>query len=130
MTLVILGIDQKTGEAHYRNAGHTPLMWMNNRINTVIEGGSPLGFDAIPNLGRRQFRMQEGDRIFIYSDGLVSNRTGEGKKITWKVLSGKLREFAEPEDLIAELRPFVDNFIRDRENDDTACIALHFLRRG
>ncbi len=129
MTLAILGIDLSTGEVHYRNAGHTPIYWISDeRIHTVIEGGSPLGFHQTPRLGKRQFTMHEGDRIFIYSDGLLSNQDGEGQKVSWKILRDKLAQFPEPEALIAQISQFIDGFVRDTDSDDTACIAFRWRK--
>jgi hypothetical protein len=79
-TAVIADIDLDTGWLSYANAGHPPpALVRDSRIVRLLDGGRrlPLGLpDDAPQLGR--VRLQPGDRVLFYTDGITEARSPDG----------------------------------------------------
>lgn len=93
MTAFSMVVDTKTGAATYSNASHNPPLFLPGGL----AGGSnqPFSKDQLvpfmealgPRLGEKveadyhdkSFQLEEGDYLFIYSDGLVEQENDEGK---------------------------------------------------
>lgn len=71
ITLVYIVIDPVTRIAAMANAGHQlPVLFSNNKVeNILLEPGLPLGVKKF-EYKDRSCKMNSGDKIFIYSDGV------------------------------------------------------------
>lgn len=61
-------------EALYSGAGHPPLLlWRNaaGRVGELSENGLLLGFRSNEKYANGQFPVEPGDRILLYTDGVV-----------------------------------------------------------
>lgn len=81
VTLFIAELDPITGEFEYINAGHNPPLVARN-IDTVEElgsGGFPLGIMPNCNYELGKTKLEKGQALVIYSDGVseANNPTGE-----------------------------------------------------
>lgn len=66
-------LDLKSGEVQYVNAGHNPpvLITKDDELKSLESGGSiPLGLVADYVYKEQQLRMEAGDKIFAYTDGV------------------------------------------------------------
>ena len=81
-TVAYLLINMRDRTVRVSNGGHHPLMIIDQDGNVTekgIAGGTPLGI--IPNAPYQQeeFSLNIGDRVFLYTDGLVEPRNPEGE---------------------------------------------------
>lgn len=80
MTCVALIIDSESGQGVVCNAGHhSPLLHRkkNNEISIVSSRGDILGLasslETLPTIQIKPFTMNSGDRLLMYTDGLIEN---------------------------------------------------------
>jgi serine phosphatase RsbU (regulator of sigma subunit) len=82
VTLFLCVIDAATGEASYCNAGHNPalLVRASGEVLPLAAMGTVLGI--LPDLGyqEQRFRLEPGDLIAIYSDGVTEATNGEDEE--------------------------------------------------
>jgi len=72
-TMLYMIINIKTGLLQFSRAGHHPPMILrtNGEIEIPQEGGLPLGWDFLRKDPIIKIQLQPGDRIFMFSDGLI-----------------------------------------------------------
>ena len=88
--------DPASGELVYSNAGHTaPIVYRANEKKCVplkVAGGMPLGFLASPSYETGGTKLNVGDKILIYTDGLKEVVLPSGEMAGEK----RIIEFMEP----------------------------------
>jgi serine phosphatase RsbU (regulator of sigma subunit) len=81
VTLFFGVLDPRTGELAYSNAGHNPpyLLRANGEIAPLEGGGPPLGILPAMRYEEEHARMEPGDVLLLYSDGVTEafNPAGE-----------------------------------------------------
>jgi len=73
-TAAYLRLDRARGEALILNAGHPPVIHFsqgNGNPRVLQESGDVLGSFADATFGRASVNVQRGDRVFLFSDGLL-----------------------------------------------------------
>lgn len=128
MTMAIVGIDLQTGLCHYLNAGQTPLIHVGQTARLLMVRGNVLGFEKDPQFNTKTFTLLPGERLFLYSDGLVENRVAEGRRTRVTDFYQLLETTPSPHQVIAALEASVRTLQHTHERDDTCC--LHFLWHG
>jgi serine phosphatase RsbU (regulator of sigma subunit) len=127
MTMALIGIDLQSGRGHYRNAGQTPVLWFQgHETHAILDGGSPLGMHAGGRFGQRSFQLTPGDRLILYSDGLVENRHPGAAPAGHKLLREIGRSTPSPEEALGRIKTYVDGFVTDAKRDDVACVAFRY----
>jgi serine phosphatase RsbU (regulator of sigma subunit) len=128
MTMALIGIDLQSGRGHYRNAGQTPVLWFQgHETHAILDGGSPLGMHAGGRFGQRSFQLTPGDRLILYSDGLIENRLPGAAPAGRKLLKEIGSSTPSPHEALSQIRAYVDSFVADAKRDDVACIAFRYL---
>jgi phosphoserine phosphatase RsbU/P len=78
-TIIYLLFNTRDFSFRYCCAGHPPLVHLTSegKVNLLNTGGPPVGMDGTWNEG--EGRLESGDRLFFYTDGLTefSNEGGE-----------------------------------------------------
>jgi sigma-B regulation protein RsbU (phosphoserine phosphatase) len=75
VTLVVGMVDQETGEVRVANAGHCPVIVVDDGKSQLLEPENPpVGIDAEPRYPELSVKIQENIRILAFSDGLVDPR--------------------------------------------------------
>jgi sigma-B regulation protein RsbU (phosphoserine phosphatase) len=80
-TAVLAELDLDTGSLRYINAGHpAPLLLRNGRLVRSLDGGRrlPLGL-GYPSTEAGQERLQPGDRLLLYTDGITEAGAAVGE---------------------------------------------------
>ena len=95
-------LDRATLELRYCNAGHNPpfLQRADGRIEVLHHGGLLLGVFEDPRLEEGMVRLEPGDRVVCYTDGVTEARSPAGEFFGEERLEELLR--ALPDDLPAE----------------------------
>jgi len=82
LTLFIGILDSERKELRYVNAGHTPplAIHQDGRVDHLTPGGRPPGL--LPGGGYQEgtVKLEGGDSLFLYTDGLVEAEDGEGQE--------------------------------------------------
>jgi GAF domain-containing protein len=67
------------GRLSYCNAGHLPPLHVSgHRVRALAGHGLPLGIDESPGYGEGELRLDAGELLFAYTDGLIeARRRGE-----------------------------------------------------
>lgn len=131
-TLVYGLLNQESGRATMVQAGHPyPLRWDNNRgeINRIGAGGFAVGM--LPGLGfdTVSFDIRPGDRLFVYSDGIVECADPAGELYSLERLESFLAENAhcQTPQLISALKAELQDWRQNDQFDDD--ISLLILER-
>lgn len=97
MTMLCLSLDSRTGRLRVANAGHTfPYLWMAGEQGWgMIEvEGVPLGRVVEPRYQPVTFDLVPGDRLFLYTDGLIEQETPQGEALGYERLEDLLYQIA------------------------------------
>lgn len=80
-TLCYLLIDLASGTVRYSSAGHPPalLLRADGSSSRLEEGGSPIGIGGHQRFGEGTVSLTAGDRIYLYSDGIIEQAAPEGE---------------------------------------------------
>lgn len=92
-TLVYGVLDVSTGEGRFVQAGHASPLWLGREgeVEMLGEGGFPIGLIDDPGYEDIHFRLEPGDRLFLYSDGLTEAVNPAGQVYGEQRLSDFLR---------------------------------------
>jgi sigma-B regulation protein RsbU (phosphoserine phosphatase) len=93
-TAVYAYLDGANRAACYSAAGHPPPLLWRNRTQTLLplrEGGLLLGVRSNETYPEQKLLLEPGDRLLIYTDGLVEATSPEGLEFG----STRLEEFVE-----------------------------------
>ncbi len=77
-TITYLLIDIATGQVRYCNAGHPPpaLLRADGTLETLRAGGGLIGLGDLGTFNEGVVRLDPGDRLFLYSDGIIEYDSG------------------------------------------------------
>lgn len=82
MSMFLMSIDLNTGKTYTLNAGHRlPFVYRNkeNKVRMFTGGGEVLGVSKNPQHQVVERQLDDGDMVFLYTDGIVENE-GEGQQ--------------------------------------------------
>ena len=85
VTALVVIVDSSTHEVIAASAGHRPIvMWRQGKTATINPNGIALGLDVGPvfdkTMEEKKFSLQKGDRIVLYTDGVISAADGSGEQ--------------------------------------------------
>lgn len=128
-TIVYLLLDTTTGQLNYCNAGHPPplLLHADGRLETLETGGGIVGLSGMLPFAEEGKRMEPGDTLLLYTDGLpeYEDASGEcyGQERLAALLPGLRR--LEPGALVEEVHGAMMRFGHNRPvQDDVALLAI------
>jgi sigma-B regulation protein RsbU (phosphoserine phosphatase) len=96
MTMICLCLDSAGGLLHYANAGHVfPYLYRRagGEWQSLEALGLPLGRVAEADYQNATVSLEVGDRLFLYTDGLVEERTPDGEPFGFERLEQRLEEY-------------------------------------
>ncbi|MBJ6127107.1 PP2C family protein-serine/threonine phosphatase [Microvirga splendida] len=118
-TMILGEIDPRSRRASIIQAGHpSPLVIRSDGAVEVIgEGGFPVGMLPAASYDRLEFDLDPGDRLFIYSDGLVEAEGQDGEQFSEGRLRTLVREAAA--DPSSVLLGRLDDVLRNWRGSET-----------
>jgi phosphoserine phosphatase RsbU/P len=74
-TITYLLLDISTGRLRYSNAGHPPplMLRQNGAMEMLPTGGTIIGLGGVVPFEEGEVRLEDGDRLFLYSDGITEH---------------------------------------------------------
>ena len=133
-TAVIAELDPLTGALAYVNAGHNPpvLRRADGAIEWLTTGGLPLGVQANIAYESATVSLRPGDRLVIFTDGVVEAQDSHGREYGDARLAALLED-ARLEDAagtLERLMSSVDSFVGTApRSDDITCLVMRFQGR-
>lgn len=98
MTMFVVVLDTQTGELRYANAGHQ-FAYVYRPITGQLEaleiGGLPLGKDPGAQYAVAATELDVGDRLFLYTDGVVEEMDDQNEQFGYDRLESVLMQFGE-----------------------------------
>jgi len=88
-TLSITVLDEESGEIDFSNAGHSPLLYFNNKeglFTPIDTQGLPVGVEAKEVYIKKTIKMVKGDIFVLYTDGLPETRSENGSLYSLDIL--------------------------------------------
>jgi sigma-B regulation protein RsbU (phosphoserine phosphatase) len=130
-TAVIAELDPASGALAYVNAGHNPpaLRRGSGRIESLETGGLPLGIQAGAGYETGELTLTRGDRLVVYTDGVVEAQNARqeeyGEARLMELLRGGAEESAA--ETLRRMLSSVDAFVGDAARfDDVTCLVLRY----
>src|SRR5262250_408795 len=135
VTAAYLFVDLENGTLKYAGAAHPPLpLWQAKlgRATEYVENGLMLGPFANSSYSSVSFPMEQGDRVVLYTDGLVEAKNSAGKEFrvehVRQILESKhglpLGRFADT--LLYELSHWSEHAIGSSQSDDITLLVIDF----
>jgi sigma-B regulation protein RsbU (phosphoserine phosphatase) len=122
--------DPASGLLAYCNAGMEPPVLMRRTVpgrQVLRKGGPVLGVE--PDVAYREgtVRLEPGDRLFLFTDGLTEQRSPEGEFFDAERLLAVVEGGAEshPAAVLEHVFATVDAFGHRRRSDDQTAMLLH-----
>jgi serine phosphatase RsbU (regulator of sigma subunit) len=118
-TMILGEIDPRSRQASIVQAGHPPPVVIRSEglVDMIGEGGFPVGMIPAASYERLDFDFGPGDRLLIYSDGLVEAEDQAGEQFSEARLRRIVRENAM--DASAALLDRLDVAVRNWRGSET-----------
>jgi len=133
VTLFLIIIDPRNGTAKYASAGHPPPLLINAPNDTSrwleSEAGYPLGIVDQATFTESELRLEPGDTIVIYSDGLTDAQNRANAMYGEDRIEQALKRCAgrPGEELLLALREDAERHMDGRDPiDDMTIVVLRF----
>jgi sigma-B regulation protein RsbU (phosphoserine phosphatase) len=135
VTAAYLFVDLDKGIVKYAGAGHPPLLlWQEKlgRVSECVENGLVLGLFADPSYSSVTFSPQRGDRIVMFTDGIVEAKNSGGSEFgvdrVRQILESKhdlpLGRFVDT--VLYRLSAWSEHAIGSSQSDDLTLLAIDF----
>ena len=145
MTFFVGLLDLEQNKFIYSNAGHLPpaLLPIASKdpriqgrlpIKNLGAPGSLLGMDPDSTFTDQEIELKDGDRLFIYTDGLIenystNNKNPFGKKRLYDALIAN-RDLAAKDFLSSVIKSYADHIAGELPADDTTLVVIDWKRHA
>jgi serine phosphatase RsbU (regulator of sigma subunit) len=131
LTLWVGIVDTNRRELRYVNAGHNPqfILRADGGFERMTSTGRPLGLLAGAGYEEVRLSLQEGDILFLYTDGMVEAENESGEFLGRERLESALASSArtDVDSVLAHVEQVVGGFRGKAElSDDATIMALRF----
>ena len=133
VTLFLGVLDLSTGELKYCNAGHNAPIHLRLDDFTILDcvANLPLGVLSGFTYQEQEAKMEIGDSLFLYTDGLTEAENSAHEQFGEERMNERLAVSGErlPEQIIADMQQAVHSFVGDAEqSDDLTMFAIRLLQ--
>jgi PAS domain S-box-containing protein len=124
-------LDSRTGRLQYANAGHDlPYLRHADGVSKLRATGMPLGLMPGMSYEQKEFTLQPGDSVLLYSDGLVEAHDPEREMFGFPRLQGFVGAHPGGATLIDSLLAELERFAGEEweQEDDITLVTLQRSR--
>jgi hypothetical protein len=126
-TLFFAELEHNSGQLRYLNAGHNPAFVIRaDRLERLSASSYPLGMLGSASYEEGALRLEPGDVMLAYSDGLTEANNTEGEEFgveRLELLLPQMRDLA-PREIGARILADVDRFLGDARLTDDLSLAI------
>jgi phosphoserine phosphatase RsbU/P len=132
-TIAFLLYDQKTREILYSNAAHLPLLVYKQDTGTTFKvdtGGLPIGIEKGTCYEQKRFRVEKGDCVLLFTDGIVEAMNPAGHQYGMSGLRRVVERCAvlPAGELVNAIREDLRSFVgTGRQHDDQTLLVMKAL---
>jgi phosphoserine phosphatase RsbU/P len=130
-TLFYAVLDPTARTLQYVNAGHNPpvVLHRDGSIDWLEPSGAPVGLFSDAAWQVRVIRLQSGDVVLAYTDGVTEalNRSGEEWGIEGLIQAAKACREESAEEVVRSILDALDDFSGGIQTDDATVAALRVL---
>ena len=138
MFMQIVRLRRGSGTVEVNNAGHTmsimvpakaddPRLKSGQRAKTILVRGTLLGQESTLEVGTKTEPITSGDRILLYTDGIIENRNKNGTPLTRAMLVDRIsQETTRP--LMDAVIDSYERWVRDAAPEDDATVVVLTIR--
>lgn len=130
-TIVYLTVDYSNGSLFYSSAGHPPpiLMGPDGSLRLLQCHGPVIGTGNIHSFLREEMPLRSGDKIIVYTDGILDYPNDRGELFGKERLLGTLQEYAGSP--VQTLMEMVQKSLKDfagtaSPKDDASIMAIEY----
>jgi sigma-B regulation protein RsbU (phosphoserine phosphatase) len=133
-SIVCMSIDIRRGILTYGGAGHPPpvVLHASGSLEILDHRGPVIGFDPDFIYGQKDLRLEPGDKILLYTDGLTENRDRNGRAFGRDRFYGMLREVVRRpvEEVVDALHHETRRFLEGvQQDDDISLLGVEYTRQ-
>ena len=129
-TASILIIDTRQKTISYSNSAHYPLYLLRaetRRFRIFDSNGLPIGIDINSRYNQKNIKVEPGDYIILFTDGLVEARNLKGEELgvnpILKFLASNSNR--EPDEVVRRIRNYIQDYAeKQSQHDDQTLIAI------
>jgi serine phosphatase RsbU (regulator of sigma subunit) len=133
VTLFLMIVDMDRGTVTYASAGHNPPLLVGatpeRRQYITHEEGLPLGVIRDARFSEHELKLEPGDTLLLYSDGLTEAQNAEGQIYGEERVQAMVVSLVERPllDLLAGLKQDMDDHIHHEEIfDDVTLVGVRY----
>jgi sigma-B regulation protein RsbU (phosphoserine phosphatase) len=134
-TMSLVSYNFYDGVLEYSNAAHHPLLIYRaseNRFEDLDTEGIPIGLDKKSRYSQIHTKLEKGDIIMLYTDGIIEAMNDKGEQYTYERLEAVIQNNAtkEPEELKTLINADVSNFVgKAKQHDDQTFLIMRIERQ-
>lgn len=110
------------------SAGHPPpILVRNNKAIEINSTGFPVGIVSDPNYHLQEIPYQQGDRIYLYSDGAIEQKDADGEMFGMDRLMEELtrhREITLQASIDETLQAVLQRASNNKNDDDISILGI------
>lgn len=130
LTIIYAICDVENGELQTASAGHNPAYLYSAGSMTALEAtGPPLGWDAEDSWNVDRHSFLPGDRLLLYTDGLIEVRNKEGILCSEDIFNG-VSASDSPQVMVTTLLQASDRHCDGAFDDDVTLVAIGYEAEG
>ena len=124
LTMVYLVLDRKSRILKAASAGHNPAYIYSSSSMIQIEAtGPPIGWDMDDRWAVSEYRIEAGDKILLYTDGLIETRNSEGEYLSEDIFS-MVDSSLTVHEMLEEVFAVADRYCNGAFEDDLTIFAI------
>jgi sigma-B regulation protein RsbU (phosphoserine phosphatase) len=126
VTAAYVHLDAQRRELRYAAAGHPAMLLLRNgRVIEIAENGLLLAATDDALYTEKSMTLERGDRLLLYTDGLLEAKNGDGRLFGDESLAAALRNTAAltPVDAVERIIAEVQHWAATQEDDLTALVC-------
>jgi sigma-B regulation protein RsbU (phosphoserine phosphatase) len=126
VTAAYVHLDAKSGELRYASAGHPSMLLLRNgSVTEIVENGLLLAAVDPVIYTDRTVPIEAGDRLLLYTDGILEARSASGEMYGEKSLFAALQQTAghSPGEAADRIIASVQQWARSQDDDLTVLVC-------
>lgn len=127
ITLSVLMIDRKNKVARYSGAGDLPIVYKSNKAELIHSTGLLLGFSKSGEYEDYEIKLNNGDEIYIVTDGITEARNKNGEQYGHDRLLEFVDSIGSNDDPIEKMKKEILDFSGGELEDDVSFISVKMI---